>query len=60
MSVFNQLVSWWFKKRMHQMELFMRYPHDVQNEVLEKLLSKAKNTAWGEDFGYEDLNGPHD
>jgi hypothetical protein len=42
------------------MELFIRYPHDVQNEVLQKLLSKAKNTAWGEEFGYEDLNGPHD
>lgn len=42
------------------MELFMRYPHDVQNEVLQKLIFKAKNTAWGELYGYSQIQGPHD
>ncbi|NBW42654.1 MAG: hypothetical protein EBR29_02360, partial [Sphingobacteriia bacterium] len=45
---------------MHQMELFMRYPHDVQNEVLQRLLAKAKTTEWGEQYGYANLQGPHD
>ena len=38
----------------------MRYPHDVQNEVLQRLLAKAKTTAWGEQYGYANLQGPHD
>ncbi len=42
------------------MELFMRYPHDVQNEVLQRLLAKAKTTAWGEQYDYANLQGPHD
>jgi len=42
------------------MELFMRYPHDVQNEVLQRLLAKAKTTAWGEQYGYANLQGPQD
>ena len=42
------------------MELFMRYPHDVQNEVLQRLLTKAKTTAWGEQYGYANLQGPQD
>jgi hypothetical protein len=45
---------------MHQMELFMRYPHDVQDEVLQKLISKAKNTAWGELYGYSQIQSPQD
>src|SRR5690625_690920 len=57
----NSVASWFLKKRLHQMELFMKYPHEVQNELLHQLIEKAKNTEIGRkyDFGsmqnYEDF-----
>ena len=46
-SIFNSIASWILKKRIHQMELFMKYPHEVQTELLSVLLNKAQNTEIG-------------
>ena len=35
-------MSWVMRKRIHQIELFIKFPHDVQNEILFKLLDTAK------------------
>ena len=40
--IVNSLASWFLKKRFHQIELFLKYPIDVQNELLEHLLHTAK------------------
>ena len=32
MQLLNSIASWWMKQRMHQIELFMKYPHEVQDE----------------------------
>ncbi|WP_210489847.1 GH3 auxin-responsive promoter family protein [Rufibacter aurantiacus] len=42
------------KKRIHQIDLFRKYPHDVQNELFTSLISTAKNTEWGQKYGYSD------
>jgi len=55
MSVLNSLIAWFMKKRIHQIELFMKYPHEVQDEVRRKLLYSARNTIWGSQFGYADI-----
>ncbi|MDL5048601.1 GH3 auxin-responsive promoter family protein [Oscillatoria amoena NRMC-F 0135] len=41
------------KKRIHQMELFIKYPHEVQDEIFRKLIQTAKATEFGRkyDFG---------
>jgi hypothetical protein len=52
----NSVFSWFMKKRYHQIELFMKYPIEVQNEVFEKLLQAAKNTEWGRNHHYEEIN----
>ena len=39
-SFFNTVVSWMLKKRIHDIELFVKYPIDFQQEVLKKLLIK--------------------
>ncbi|WP_254092580.1 GH3 auxin-responsive promoter family protein [Dawidia soli] len=41
------------KKRIHQMELFMKYPHEVQDELFKKLLQTGRLTEFGSryDFG---------
>ncbi|MBW6490150.1 MAG: GH3 auxin-responsive promoter family protein [Lentimicrobium sp.] len=55
MALINSLISWYMKKRIHQIELFMKYPHDVQIEWLRKLLLSARGTEWGKKYGYSDI-----
>jgi hypothetical protein len=48
------------KKRIHDMELFMKYPHDVQKEVFTKLIATAKNTEFGKKYGFKDIKNYKD
>ncbi|ADV49419.1 GH3 auxin-responsive promoter family protein [Cellulophaga sp. E16_2] len=45
--LFNSIASWLLKKRYHQIELFLKYPEEVQQEVLMQLLAFAKDTEIG-------------
>ena len=56
MIFINSVVSWFMKKRMHQIELFMKYPHDVQEEWLKKLILSARNTEWGRKYDYASIS----
>lgn len=51
----NSVASWFLKKRIHQMELFIKYPHEVQNELLKNLISKAKNTEIGRQYDFSTI-----
>ncbi|WP_181305244.1 GH3 auxin-responsive promoter family protein [Rufibacter sp. XAAS-G3-1] len=42
------------KKRIHQIDLFRKYPHDVQNELFTNLITTARSTEWGQKYGYSD------
>jgi hypothetical protein len=55
MELLNSILTWVMKKRIHQIELFMKYPVDVQEEVFKKLIVTAQNTQWGRKFGYSDI-----
>jgi hypothetical protein len=55
MPLINSVLYWYIKKRIHQIELFMKYPHDVQAEWFQKLIVTAKDTEWGKKFGYESI-----
>jgi hypothetical protein len=55
MPLLNSIASWLIKKRIHQIELFMKYPHEVQQEWLRKLLASAKDTEWGRKYGYSSV-----
>ena len=43
------------KKRIHQIELFMKYPHDVQDELFKRLIKEASNTEFGKKYGFGDI-----
>jgi hypothetical protein len=51
-------MTWVMKKRIHQIDLFRKYPHDVQSELFNNLLQTAKNTDWGKKYGYADIASP--
>jgi hypothetical protein len=55
MTIINSFVTWLMKKRMHQIELFIKYPNEVQEEWLEHLIEEAKNTEWGKLHGYKSI-----
>ena len=44
---FNTLFSWLIKKRIHQIDLFKKYPLEVQNEVFTRLIATAIYTEFG-------------
>ncbi|MEI7662373.1 MAG: GH3 auxin-responsive promoter family protein [Bacteroidota bacterium] len=58
MALINSVISWLMKKRIHQIELFMKYPHEVQTEWLRKLLSTARNTEWGKQYDFRSIITP--
>ncbi len=39
--IVNSIVSWFLKKRFHQIELFLKYPIEVQEELLQNLIQKG-------------------
>lgn len=55
MPLFNSFVSWIIKKRIHQIELFQKYPIDVQQEWFRKLLHDARDTEWGKMYDYKSI-----
>lgn len=55
MPLLNSIISWVNVKRLHQIELFMKYPRDVQQEVFEKLIEQAARTTWGIQYGFDSI-----
>ncbi len=43
------------KKRIHQIELFMKYPNEVQEEILVSQVYDARRTEFGKKYGFEDI-----
>jgi len=55
MAIVNSIFTWYMKKRIHQIELFIKYPLEVQEEWLQTLLSSAQNTEWGRKYDYKSI-----
>ena len=53
--LFNSIASWLLKKRYHQIELFLKYPLDVQDEVLRHLIDFSQDTVLGKQYGFGDI-----
>jgi hypothetical protein len=56
----NSIISWFLKKRVHQIELFLKYPIDVQEELLLKLVGTAKRTEFGEEHDFSSIKNYED
>lgn len=55
LPIINSIASWILKKRIHQIELFMKYPIEVQEEILFGLLRAAENTVLGKKYDYNTI-----
>ena len=56
----NSIAAWFLKKRFHQIELFLKYPNEVQNELLMTLVDFARETETGKKFGFESIKNYSD
>ena len=52
LSIINSLASWVLKQRIHQIELFIKYPNEVQEELLMNLIRSSENTIVGKKYEY--------
>jgi len=53
--IINSIASWILKKRIHQIELFIKYPNEVQEELLLNLIKTAENTTLGKEYDYSSI-----
>ncbi len=51
----NSVASWFLKKRFHQIELFLKYPNEVQNELLLGLIETAQGTEIGKQYDFASI-----
>lgn len=57
---FNSIFSWLIKKRIHQIDLFKKYPTEVQQDVFNTLISKAILTEWGQKYQFKNISSYSD
>ena len=53
--IVNSIATWFLKKRIHQIDLFLKYPIDVQEELLKGLINKAKHTEIGNQYDFNSI-----
>lgn len=58
--IVNSIASWFLKKRFYQIELFLKYPNEVQSELLFNLLKYAKDTEIGRQYDFTSIKSYND
>ncbi len=48
------------KKRIHQIELFIKYPIEVQDDLFTRLIDTAKYTEWGNRYDFKSIRSVND
>jgi hypothetical protein len=52
LPIINSIASWVLKQRIHQMELFLKYPNEVQEELLMNLIRLSEGTLVGRNYDF--------
>ncbi|MAZ30603.1 MAG: hypothetical protein CMP57_00750 [Flavobacteriales bacterium] len=60
MKIYNSIASKIIKKRINQINLFIEFPHKIQDNLLKKLIQKAKNTAYGIKYNFKYIQSKSD
>jgi hypothetical protein len=55
MPFVNSIINWVNYKRIYQIDLFKKHPHEVQQEVLFDLLNKAATTEFGLKYQFSNI-----
>ena len=55
LPIINSFASWVLKQRIHQIELFLKYPNEVQDELLMNLIRSSENTVIGKQYEFDSI-----
>ncbi len=58
MSFIPSIINWFNTRRLHQIELFKKYPMETQQETLSRLLMRSQDTFWGAQYNYSSIESP--
>ena len=58
--IINSIASWVLKQRIHQIELFLKYPNEVQEDLLMNLLRTSENTIVGRKYDFSSVRSYHE
>lgn len=53
--IINSIASWVLKQRIHQIELFLKYPNEVQDELLMNLIRNCEETVVGKKYDFKSI-----
>ncbi len=59
-ALLNSVVSWFLKKRIHDMELFMKHPQELQDNILQDLIYYARHTEIGKKYEFDSIKSYSD
>ncbi len=59
MGLVNSILSWAFKKRIRQVNHFIKTPYQTQQRVLQGLLQQGASTEYGRKYGFSDIKTPN-
>jgi len=52
---FNSIFGWIMKKRIHQIDLFRKYPIEVQRELFDKMITNGSFTEFGKKYDFQSI-----
>ena len=55
MPIISSVLSWFMKQRIHQIELFIKYPNEVQQELLKRMIISARYTEFGRRYDFSSI-----
>ena len=60
MKIYNSIVSWIIKKRIHHINNFVKSPHKVQEELRQKLIDQSYTTEFGKKYNFKNIHSRSD
>lgn len=54
-TIINSIASWILKKRIHQIDLFRKFPNEVQQELLFNLIQANSQTVLGKKYDFSSI-----
>lgn len=60
MALVNSIFNWINTKRLYQIDLFRKYPDEVQFDTFISLIKKAKDTQFGKEHGFDSIKNVTD
>ncbi|MCH2223299.1 MAG: GH3 auxin-responsive promoter family protein [Crocinitomicaceae bacterium] len=57
---FNSIFAWVIKKRIHQIDLFRKYPIEVQQELFQRHIEMGRKTEFGRKYNFDQIESYKD